>query len=323
MASINDNAVMVGKESTYGTPVALSRAYEAKTDTYQIVKNPIESVGMRAASTAKRSDRIVLVNGGAEGTLDMDIQNKGFGLVGQALLGSVTGPTQQAATTAYLQTYTATSDEPGDFYTVQILRTDASGTQQAYTHHGGIITGWTLAHSVDGNLMVDLDFDFEDYDTSTGAGTPAYASDTVPFDWTMASFTVGGNSLCVTDFELTADLSLKTDRFCMRGNELKKQPVRQGIPTFTGSITAEYDGTTIFDLFAAESPVAIVGTWTGATIEGAYDYEITVTMPACLLTGSAPVVSLTDMPTITIPFEALDNGSAAVTMTYQSDDTSL
>lgn len=321
--AINDNAVLVGLESTYGTPATLTRAFEAKSDDIKVVRETIESVGMRAGVTAKRSDRVVTINRGAEGSLAFDVQNKGFGLLLQGMLGSISGPTQQAATAAYLSTATATAAAPGDSFTVQTLRSDINETQTPFTHHGGVITGWELSHSVDGNLEVSFDFDFEDHDTSTGAGTPAYPASTAPFDWTMAAFTIDGNSTCVYDFNLSADLAMKTDRYCMRGNELKKEPARIGTPTFDGSIEMEYDTNTIFDLFVAGDPVAIVGTWTGANIEGAYDYELTVTLPACLLLGDSPVVSFDDTPSLTVPFEALDDGSAACTITYQSTDVAL
>ena len=44
MSSILDNAIMVGKETTYGTPAVLSRAYEAQADTWAREQEALESV---------------------------------------------------------------------------------------------------------------------------------------------------------------------------------------------------------------------------------------------------------------------------------------
>lgn len=325
MASILDNAVLIDKEVTYGTLTgSWTDAIEAQADTVAITRETIESVGMRGAMQAQRSDRVVTINMGAEGSLQFDVLNKGFGFLLQGMLGTVSGPTQEAATAAYTTTCQTSSAETGDFFSVQVQRTDMAGNTQAYTHHGGTITGWNLSHDVGGNLNCTLNFDFEDHDTATGAGTPVYPSAASPFDWSMASFTIDGNNVCSTSFSLDGDLAMKTDRRCMRGSALKKQPVRSGIPTFGGTLDIEYEGQTIFDLYPAGATVPIVGTWTGATIEGAHNYEIVMTMAACLLEGSAPVVSLTDIPMINVPFRVLDNSTdPAISITCKSTDTAL
>ena len=325
MASILDNAVLIDKESTYGTLTgSWSDAIEAQADTVAVTRETIESVGMRAGMEAQRADRVVTINMGAEGDLTFDVLNKGFGFLLQGMLGTVAGPVQEGATTAYTTTCVTSSADPGDFYSVQVLRTDVAGTTTAFTHHGGVITSWSLSHDVGGNLSCQLNMDFEDHDTSTGAGTPAYPAAASPFDWSMASFTIDGNNVCTTAFSLDGDLAMKTDRRCMRGSALKKQPVRNGIPTFSGSLDIEYEGQTIFDLFPAGATVPIVATWTGALIEAGQSYTITATMAACLLEGSSPVVSLTDIPMVNVPFRVLDDGTnPAVSITYKSTDTAL
>ena len=129
MASILDNAVLVDKESTYGTLTgSWSDAVEAQADTVAVTRETIESVGMRAGMEAQRSDRVVTVNMGAEGSISFDVLNKSFGFLAQGMFGSVAGPTQVAATTAYESTHTTTAADPDDAFSVQVLRTDAAGT---------------------------------------------------------------------------------------------------------------------------------------------------------------------------------------------------
>jgi len=324
MSSNLDTSILLGKEVTYGTAVTLTDAFEGKADTYKRVHEYIDSVGFRAGMETLRSDRRTLVNMGGEGTLDIDVLTTGWGFLLQAMLGSVSGPTQEAATAAYTTTATSTAADPDDSFTLQIQRVDASGTLQSYTHQGGVITGWTLEQAVGGLLTASYDIDFEDVDTSTGNGTPAYAASNTPFDWVMSSATLDSVATPLMDMSLTADLALKTDRRFLRTSALKKQPVRSGMPSYEGSITLEYDGQVEYNDFVAGNVVPIVFTWTGAQIEGAHYEEITITLAACQYTGDAPVSSLDDLPTLSMPFKVLDNGTAAaVVITYKSTDTAL
>ncbi len=57
MSSILDQVVQVGVESTYGTAVAPTRAYEAKADTFTRDVEYIQSIGFRRDMQTIRSDR--------------------------------------------------------------------------------------------------------------------------------------------------------------------------------------------------------------------------------------------------------------------------
>jgi len=91
-----------------------------------------------------------------------------------------------------------------------------------------------------------------------------------------------------------------------------------------GSIDVEFSDLTEYALFAAGTVSAIVMTWTGAEVESGYDFEIVLTMPACQFTGDTPQASLSELPTLSMPFTVLDNGTdAAITMLYKTSDTAL
>ena len=325
MTNVLDTAILFGEESTYGTPATLTRGFEGKADSWKREQEIIHSTGFQAGLQAKRSDRQVSVNMGGEGALEIDVLNSGFGMLLQAMLGSVSGPTQIAATTAYKTTAATTADDPQDSFTVQVQRTDMGGTQRDFTHHGCVMTGWSLSQAVSGLLVASMNFDFEDSDTSTGAGTPAYpASATAPFDWTMAAATIDSVSTDIMSFELNGDLALKTDRRFLRGSELKKIPCRSGVPVFTGSMDLEFNDLTNYAQFVAGSVVPIVVTWTGAVIEGSEVDEVVITLAACKFTGESPESNLSDVPKQSLPFEVLWDGSnPAVQIEYTSVDTAL
>lgn len=325
MATVLDTAILLGKESTYGTPATLTDAFEGKADTYTIQREMIDSVGFRGGAHTLRSDRRVDVTMGGEGSLEIDVLSTGFGFVLQSMLSTVSGPTQIGATNAYTTTVESASDANSDSYTVQIQRVNASGTSQAFTHHGGVITSWTLSQEVGGLLNATLNFDFEDVDTSTAAGTPAYAADNFPYDWTMACASINGVDTDLRSMSLNADLGFNTDRRFLRCSSLKRQPVRTNIPSYDGELSLDWSSNTEYDMFVSGAIVPIVMTFDSLVdIDGGNNAKMVVTLPACQFTGNSPVASIGEIPSLSLPFKVLDNGTdTAVQITYTSSDTAL
>ena len=87
MSSILDQIIQVGVESTYGTAVAPTRAYEIKADTFTRDVEYIDSIGFRRDQQTLRSDRSDTISLGATGSLEMDVMDKGLGLLLQHALG--------------------------------------------------------------------------------------------------------------------------------------------------------------------------------------------------------------------------------------------
>ena len=323
MASVLDNAVLFGLESTYGTPATLTRGYEAKADDWKRVQEPLESVGMRGGIETMRSDRRIQINMGGEGSIEFDVKKNGLGLLLQAMLGSIAGPTQIGATAAYTTTATTASTTTLLSYTVQVQRIANDLSVQSHTHHGAMIKDWAFTQDVGGFLVAKMGFDSEDVDNTTGDGTPAYPA-TSPFHWGQAVITLDSVATDALTFSVQEDLMLKKDRRFLRGSTLKKQPLRAGIPTITGSVSLEYADDTQYDDWVAGTIIPITATWTGAVIESPEVEEIVITLPACQYSGESPQASLNDLSTITMPFTVLDNGTdPAVTFTYTSTDTAL
>ena len=194
MSSILDNALLVGKESTYGTAAALSRAYEGKSDSFKRAQEFLTSTGFRGGMHTQLATRSVPVNMGGEGSIEVDVQPTGFGLLFQSMLGGTTAPTQQGATTAYTSTFVSTAAGPTDSWTVQMQRVDAGGTVRSFTHLGSTMTGWKFTQETDGLLGVEFMFDFQDVVTSVSAGTPTYV-DSLPYAWTQAAATWDGTAV--------------------------------------------------------------------------------------------------------------------------------
>jgi hypothetical protein len=323
MASILDSALLVGKETTYGTAATLTRAYEAKDDTFKRKQEYLTSNGFRGGRQARGSTRSVPVDMGGDGTISVDVTPKGFGLLFQSMLGSVAGPTQQAATTAYKSTFTSTAAGSTDSWTVQMQKVDAGGTSRPFTYAGSMMTGWKLSQPNDGLLGAEFMFDCASSSTAVAAGSVTYATDALPYAWTQASATWNGSDIDLKSFELEAALGLDVERRYL-GTPVKKKPVRASVPEFTGTADMEFESLTQYAAFVAGDVEEMVVTWRGDLIASTYYYELKVTLPAVQFQGDTPVVSLEGMPMQSLPFIVLDNGTdAAVKIEYTSTDTAL
>ena len=326
--SILDASVNVGVESSYGTPVTMTRSFEAKADSWTRTQSRIESVGMRANMQALCSDRVTTVNMGGAGSIEVDMLTSGMGMLLQGALGTKAGPTQVDATSAYLQTFETSDSAPADSYTIQVIRPTLETGSQQFTHHGAKITSWSLSQGVDGLLVWSANFDSEDVDTSTAAATPAYPASAAVYDWTQCTATLDVDGtpevLNLLDLSFNADLAMKTDRRYLRGSALKKEPVRSGMPSYTGSMTLDFTDTTRYAEWVAAGIVDIELKWVGALIDSPEYNEVKLRMKACNWTDGNPVSSLSDTSKITLPFQAMHNGTdPVVSMTYQSADTAV
>ena len=325
MSSILDQVVQVGVESQYGTAVAPTRAYEAKADTFQRDVEYIQSVGFRKDMETVLSGRDTTISLGATGSIEMDVMNKGMGLLLQHTLGT-SAIAQQGSTAAYLQTFSTNDTGGTGSFTVQSSKVDSGGTLRGFTNEGSVITGFSINQELGANTSMTFNFDSENEQTSTAIATPAYPASMTPFNYTDATIEINDSAISTfTSFSLDGDLAMKTDRRFLKGAATKAQPKRAGVPSYTGTITGEFEDLTQYAAFVAGTEFKLEFIVTqGTAIAGSYFPYFHVTMPKCKWTGSTPVASLSDMTTIDLPYQILWDGSnPAMTITYMSTDTAV
>ena len=325
MSSILDQVVQVGVESTYGTAVAPTRAYEAKADTFQRDVEYIQSVGFRKDMETILSGRDTTVSLGATGSIEMDVMDKGMGLLLQHTLGT-SAIAQQGGTAAYLQTFSTNDTGGTGSFTVQSSKVDSGGTLRGFTNEGSVITGFNINQELGANTSMTFNFDSENEQTSTAIATPAYPASMTPFNYTMATIEIDDSAVnTFTSFSLEGDLAMDTQRRFLKGSATKGQPKRSGVPSYTGTISGEFEDLTQYAAFTAgtEFKLEFIAT-AGTAIAGSYYPYFHVTMPKCKWTGSTPVASLDGMTTIDLPYTVLwDGSSAAITVTYMSSDSAV
>lgn len=321
--SILDSALHVGLESTYGTPVALTRSFEAEGDGLKRDMMPLVHRGFRAGQHADLSTRTRMINGGGAGNVKVPLLTNGMGMLLRGLFGTV-AIAQQGATPAWLQTYAFDDEEPAASWTMQMVRAivDLTTTQQ-FTHHGCVATGWTLNQEKEALPNLDIQIDFEDVDTTTAAGTPTYPTAEM-FAWDQCAVTIGGVAVEPHSLTLTCDLKLATDRRHLRGSALKKRPRRNGMPELSGTMVADFTGLTRYNAYANGTTEADLNiSWTGATISGTHAFLLNLAMPVIMWQNEGtPEASLEDLTKQPLNFKVLHNiSSPAITCTYKSTDT--
>jgi hypothetical protein len=73
----------------------------------------------------------------------------------------------------------------------------------------------------------------------------------------------------------------------------------------TGSFTVEFESLTQYNRYVNGTEASLAGTWQGSSIEGAFVYEVAVTMPAVRFDGITPNVGGPDILEMEVPYKAL------------------
>ncbi len=321
-------SIGVVDESTYGTPVTVTRFFEFVRESIRANPARVESSGLRAGHRAHRSDRFVPIPSmGAAGDIELEVHSKGFGFWLKHMLGAVgtAGPTDEA----YTHTGTVATLQ-GDSFTCQVNRPDVPDEgDQAFTYHGGKITSWRLANSVSGLLMATLSCDFEDVDNATAKATPSYPSSTELFSWAGGVVEIGDSAFHATSFEVSCNNQLRTDRRFLRGSALKKEPIEQSWREITFTMEAEFEDDTHWDRVMSATRAGalakIEGIWTGLDSIGGGTTKpsLEVELPAARFDGEGgPVVDGPGPLTQRLTGKGLYNGTdSPVSLIYVTGDT--
>jgi hypothetical protein len=249
---------------------------------------------------------------------------KGMGFWLKHMMGGVatSGPSETSV-------YTHTGSEGdllGDSFTCQVNRPfNPSGTNQAFTYSGGKVAKWTLSNSVEGNLLLDLDLDFQKVATNVALATASYPASMEPLSWVGGIVSIGGSAYDVTEFSLEVDNGLNVDRRQIRGNALKKEPTA-GRRSGTFSLSADFDSLTQRNRAASDTRAGalatLTGVWKGPTLLGTTIYpEFSVSIAAARFDEWSGAAEGTDAITQELTGAVRYDGTTSpVVVTYKSAD---
>lgn len=316
-------------ESTYGTYVAPTRFLEYNKADLKKKKKVVQGGGLAAGRIAQLGSRRVVTSESVEGGFELEVANKGMGLLLAHLLGSSATPVQQGATAAYLQAHTV-GDNIGKSLTIQHGVPDLTGTVRPFTFKGCKLSGAELSCKVDDLLTMSLDIDGRQASEVETLVAASLATGVAPFHWAQMSVKLGafGAEAAVSGvkgFSVKFDRGMASERFYAGAGGLKAEPIMNDFLKVSGSIEVDLVNKADFaDRFAADSATSLVIEFVGPLIAATYYQTFRIKLPMVFFDGDTPTVDGPDVTSGGYPFVAqLDGTNPLVSIDYISTDITL
>lgn len=343
VAQLLDHSVGIAIESTYNTPVTVSRFYEWLPSGMDWDPMPLQGKGLRSTATRfARSGRRIPGIGIGKGTIKAEVVSKGFGLLFQAAFGTATSTLVSGSTYQQLFTPTQAATVLPSFtsqfgYVEGALAASAGGTVDPYTFAGCTVGALTLAAATGGILDATFDIDARSVATATALAAPSYPTTptlytfvggavtmagavTVPTTTALAS---GGTSVGnVKNFTFKMDNGIDRARWVLGG---RNQPTT-GLRKATLECDIEYTDTALIAAYVAQTALAVTLTFVTTTALSTGVESLQLTFPAVMI-NSGPIPQSADDKVIInkTTFEILDNLTAAqpIYMAVRTADAAL
>jgi hypothetical protein len=322
------NQLGMVKETTYGTRVAPTRFMEFTAEAINKVMPRVVSAGHRPGDEAVRYDHWINGRTGAAGTFDVEVANKGMGILWDLGMGSTT----QVADGAGYHYTTKLGDQAGKSMTLQLGRGDTGGTGVAaidpFDYTGTKVVGLAFTQAIEAYLHLQVTVDAQKEDTTQALAAATLPAVTEIFHWDQ--LTVSFNGVVPTrcsqvDFHITTPM--RVDRW-FAGQPLKSEPIRNAKRDVGGTLACEFESMTNYNLavnaLPTGTPVPIILTWTGVTT---YDvskpFKLVVTFNQCRCDPDTPNTVAEDVIPLNIPFVAMQGAAETVTVDYYTSDTAI
>lgn len=302
----------IATESTYNTPVTVSRFYEFNSESLNFNKMTSVAMGLRAGGQLPRSQRRVVTTSDATGDISLDLPTSGLGLLLAHAMGTFPTKTAGAFTFTLGDLYTKS-------FTAQVGVPQYNGTVTPKTLGGCKISSFELGVSNGGFATGRFSVDGASFTTGTALATASYSATTNLFHFAQGAVTVDGTAVAnIKEFTISVDNNMKADRYNLGAAGVKATQTINGFRKITGTLTAEFDNTALLTKFLADTSASIGMTFTsGADI-------LSITVSAVKFDGEAPQVAGPEAVDINFTFEAYDNGTdAPMTIVYTTADAAL
>ena len=272
MASVLDAQFGIADETTYGTPVTVSRFYEVNPgDGFDFRPNRVQGNGMRVGAVGARKARRVTPNGDYGGSFNLDVLSKGFGLLINKFMGGT--PTANVITGGFQ--YNHILGGPLKPFTGQLgvprIQADGSTVIDPFTATGCTIPSFGFSMDNADILKLKFDIDARDLATATALATASYPAASNLFSFagaflyggaytapTTTALAVGATPLAnITSWNMDVTRNADVARF-LAGQGGKKSIPIPGQAAATGTIGIEYSDTVYRDAFLADTDLTLV-----------------------------------------------------------------
>lgn len=320
MAALQDASVGTIPEVAYGTALTPTRFYEFVDESFDYSKTVKQGAGIRVGSKVARSARRVVTETQAKGDLTVELTSKGLGTLLQSCFGA--GTSTLVSGTTYQQNFTLGSTPPS--MTVQKGLVRADGTVDPYTYNGGVVDSFEIDCPNGDIAKLKAAFIFRDMLTATAYATPSYPTTPALFHFAQGSITVGGAVTAPTttalatggtaaanvrDFNIKIDNKLTADRFNYSGAGKMLSPT-YGLRDIGGKMTVEYTDQTLVTAYMADTPLTLTLTFTTTETLSTGFSQMQIVLPEIKLNGEVPKANGTDLISLSVDFDVLDNLTA-------------
>ena len=316
----------IAPETTYGTYVAPTKFLEFTKESLALKKTTAQSAGIAAGRLLALSSRRVLTRKEVQGSIDLEVTNKGMGLLLQALMGTTVTPVQQGAGPAYLQTHTLAS-VAGKSLTVQKGVPLTSGTVTRKNFLGCKVTSGEFSCGVGEMLGATFEIDGRDVEETSVLAAASYSSMS-PFHFGQMAVKTGAFGT-ETALDGIRKMSCKierpqdVERFYANAAALKKEPIENDQVKISGTIETDYTGTALDDLHTSDGATSLVWEFIGPLIAATFYETFRITLPAIRLDEGPPVVDGFGVIKPSFNYVGLFDGTNQPRIEYTSTDVTL
>lgn len=328
-----DASIGFGDESTYGTPVTVTRWVEFLDQS--LVRQPkfVQGQGLRVGKIVPRTSRRALSMIDVNGDVSFEWVTAGMGKLFRYILGNSTSTLVSGA--LYQQLHTPAITDPMPSATIQAgLPPIGGGATLPQTFQGCVVDKWSIDVDFQKALItVKTTWKGQDMVTATAYTAPSYAASpglftfpqgalqigvvgsatfTAPTTTVLGSMT-GAATIAqnVTKFSLSGDNATDDGAYAFGGaGKRVRQPVL-GLRNITGSMTVELTDGQWRDWYIGQNPLCALLTFTSPLTVSAQNLKAQIGIPNFVLEGDVPTPNGGKIVTTDIKFTVLDGESAA------------
>jgi hypothetical protein len=310
------------EEATYGTRVAPTKFAEFNSESVKLNIQRQESKGLRAGRIVQGSTRWATGPHDAAGAIQLDVVNKGLGLLLKHLFGAVatSQPSAGPDPTVFEHKFTL-GDLTGKGLTMQFGRPSIEGTVRPWEYSGGKIVEGSISTAIGEAGVIDLSVIAADESVAQVLATATYPTGLVTLDWAGAAVTIGGTAYDCKSAKVSIKHGFKTDRFKL-GTLTRSEPIRNAFTEIGVELTSDYVDNVAYARFTAGTLAAVTFNLVGAVISNTYKFALEVTLPSVRFDGETPNTNGPDVIEQPITGKALDDGStdSPIKVVYRTTD---
>lgn len=318
--------------ASYGTRVAPARSFRAKSASINRTQERVQGAGIQAGAFGATLAHFVETVQGADATVALDVPMAKFGIMLQALMGTVVTPVAVTGSTgAYIQTHTL-ADNVGQSLTGQVGAPYRSGTIGVQEGTGLVVTGVEFSCAVKEILSANVKMNGKKFDSTQTLATPSYSTAELFHGGQMAlKLGMFSSEAAVTDMVRSVSMSFErpqdTDDYTAGNSGLKSVPVLNDLTKISGSVLTDWTTASkvaFSDRVQANTSCSLVWEFVGSVAITATTYPtIRFTLPSVVWSGDMQGADGVDALKSTWNFEWKYDGTNLPKIEYQSVDVAI